>query len=280
MVARLAVLPRVAIVGGACVLATVMATVTFAASGGPETPAVTPPAQPASPEILVVPDVREQAYVFAKGSLEEAGFAWRVAGGVHGFAANTVVAQAPAAGTRVVDTGMPTISLTLRRNGKYPEKGTPEDASPFEGTPVQLADVAAVRTTAAPAAAETEPAEAQPVAKPVKKKSVAKRDLRKPAFAVPGAPKEPLDEITLDKRARALDAWLAKHPTPSVANVNHWTYQHAWIVTGARFGWSHGAEALRILIRVDRKVEARWGMGAGTRAVAEKALAEVQAEAR
>jgi hypothetical protein len=265
-----------------------MATVTFAASGSPEPPAVTPPAQPVEPAVVLVPDVREQAYVFAKGSLEEAGFAWTVAGAVHGYAANTVVAQAPAAGTRVVDTGWPTITLTLKRNGKYPEKGTPEDASPFAGTPLQLADVAAVRTPASAepqqeaAAPQREAAAPQPAAQPKKppKMPVAKRDLRKPAFAVPGAPKEPLDEVTLDKRARALDAWLAKHPTPSTANVNHWSYQHAWIVTGARFGWSHGAEALRILVGVDRKVEARWGMGANSRAVAEQALADVQARAK
>lgn len=274
MVARLAVLPRVAIVGAACVLATVMATVTFAASGGSEAPAVTPPVKPASPPVIVVPDVRQQAYVFAKGSLEEAGFAWRVAGGVRGYAANTVVAQAPAAGTRVVDTGWPTITLTLSRNGKYAQDGAPEDASPFPGTPVQLADLAAVRT---PAATPKPAAKPVPVAKP---KPAATREARKPAFLVPGAPKEPLDEITLEARARALDAWLAKHPARSNANVNHWLYQHAWIVTGARFGWSNGEEALRILVKVDRKVQARWGIGARSGALAEHTLSQIQARTR
>lgn len=86
--------------------------------------------------------------------------------------------------------------------------------------------------------------------------------------------------MTLDRRARALEAWVTKHPAPSTANVNRWLYQHAWIVTGARFGWSHGEEALRILVRVDRKVEARWGVGTKSRTLAEQALAEVQAEAR
>lgn len=254
-------------------LATVMATVTFAASGGSEAPAVTPPAEPAAPAVVVVPDVRQQAYVFAKGSLEEAGFAWRVAGGVHGYAANTVVAQAPAAGTRVVDTGWPTITLTLSRNGKYAQDGAPEDASPFPGTPVQLADVAAVRT---PAAKPKPAAKPVPVAKP---KPAAAREARKPAFVVPGAPNEPLDEMTLDARAHALDAWLAKRPVRSDANVNHWLYQHAWIVTGARFGWSKGEEALRVLVKVDRKVEERWGLGSKSRALAESTLADVQARA-
>ena len=49
---------------------------------------------------IAVPDVEDQAFVFAKGALEDAGFAWRVVGSVHGYAANTVVSQSPAAGTR------------------------------------------------------------------------------------------------------------------------------------------------------------------------------------
>ena len=40
------------------------------------------PARPPRREPLVVPDVRKQAYVFAKGTLEQGGFAWRVEGGV------------------------------------------------------------------------------------------------------------------------------------------------------------------------------------------------------
>jgi hypothetical protein len=279
MVARLAVLPRVAIVLAACAIATVTATVTFAASGGSPAPAATPVAKPAAPPVVVVPDVGRQAYIFAKGALEDAGLAWRVRGAVHGYAANTVASQSPAAGTRLVDTGTPTIELTLARNPKYAEKGAPEDASPFQGTPVRLADLAAVRTrsVAAKPVAKPEPAAkpdsaARPTAEP---KTL---DSRKPAFAVPGAPKEPLDEITLVARARALDAWVAKHPHASTASVHHWLYQHAWIVTGARFGWSHGEEALRVLAAVDRKVEAHWGVGSRSRAVAEQALAYVGAK--
>ena len=42
-----------------------------------------PAAEPdPTPEILVVPDVRRQAYVFAKGILQDAGFAWKVEGSV------------------------------------------------------------------------------------------------------------------------------------------------------------------------------------------------------
>ena len=84
----------------------VTGTLAFAASSTLSTPAA-PAAAPvaAEPEPLVVPDVRKQAYVFAKGSLEQDGFAWRVEGSVPGFAANVVVSQSPAPGTRVVADG-------------------------------------------------------------------------------------------------------------------------------------------------------------------------------
>ena len=76
--------------------------------------------------------------MFAKGTLEEGGFAWRVAGAVQGYPANTVVSQVPAAGTRVVDTGMPTIQLGLARNGSYAQEGAPENTSPYDGTAIKL----------------------------------------------------------------------------------------------------------------------------------------------
>ena len=102
------------------------------------------------------------------------------------------------------------------------------------------------------------------------------RHPRPAAFHVPGAPKEPLDEIPLPARARRLEAWLARGRDPTAANERHWLYQHAWIVTGARFGWWHGAEALSVLIRVDRRVESRWGVGYRSEAVARGALAAVR----
>src|SRR5919106_2566463 len=85
---------------------------------------------------LVVPDVRRQAYVFAKTILEDAGFAWKVEGAVHGFAVNRVVSQRPPAGARVLDTGAPTILLQLDRNARYDETGVPENFSPYAGTRV------------------------------------------------------------------------------------------------------------------------------------------------
>jgi hypothetical protein len=107
--------------------------------------------------------------------------------------------------------------------------------------------------------------------------------LRRPrpaAFHVPGTPKEPLDEIPLPARARRLEAWLTLSRGPTAANQRHWLYQHAWIVTGARFGWWHGAKALRVLIRVDRRVESQWGVGYRSEAAARLALATVEARAK
>jgi hypothetical protein len=106
------------------------------------------------------------------------------------------------------------------------------------------------------------------------------RVARPAAFEVPGAPKEPLDEIALPVRARRLDAWLTAGRGPTAANQRHWLYQHAWIVTGANFGWWHGAEALRLLIRVDRHIESRWGIGHRSEAVARRALAAAEARTK
>lgn len=106
------------------------------------------------------------------------------------------------------------------------------------------------------------------------------RAARPAAFHVPGAPIEPPDEIALPVRARRLDAWLAAGRSPTAVNQRHWLYQHAWIVTGASFGWWHGAEALRLLIRVDRHIESRWGIGYRSEAVARRTLAAVAARGK
>jgi hypothetical protein len=103
---------------------------------------------------------------------------------------------------------------------------------------------------------------------------------RPEAFNVPGALTEPVDEIALPVRARRLDTWLTAGRGPTAANQRHWLYQHAWIVTGANFGWWHGAEALRLLIRVDHRIESRWGIGYRSEAVARRALAAVEARTK
>jgi hypothetical protein len=116
------------------------------------------------------------------------------------------------------------------------------------------------------------------VKKPVVKKPTTKPSSRPPAYAVPGAPKEPLDEITLTARAKNLEAWVAAHPNMTNANVRHWLYQHEWVVTGAKFGWFQGSDALTVLLRVDDKVIDSWGIGSRSRAVAARALREVEAK--
>jgi hypothetical protein len=244
-------------------------------------------------QILTVPDVRNQPYVFAKGALQDAGFAWVLSGSVKGYAANKVVGQVPAPGTRVVDTGAPTIVLQLAR-GTYAQSGLPEQSSPYPGTKLKLA------TPAAPAAAA--PATAKPKAKPrpaaatpAKKTTVRTTPKAKPkpkpapakvpkprpaAFTGPGTRPEPQNELPLPLRAERLRAWLAQRPKPTDANVRYWLFQHAWIVDGARAGWWHGADALQTLIRADQTVWDLWGIGARSQAIARHALSEVEARSK
>jgi hypothetical protein len=228
---------------------------------------------PVSAPTVVVPDVVGQAFVFAKGALEDGGFAWKVTGAVHGYAADRVVSQTPSGGTKLKDTGAPLVTVTLARTG-YAETGEPEDVSPYMGTadepvtplvtaPAQLPRTAA--KTVKPVATQTVP---KPAAKPVQ---------RPPAFVVAGAPKEPLKEMPLTSRARLLGTWLSHHPKPTNANVRHFLYQNAWVVTGARFGWWHGTDALKILIAADQAAERAWGIGQKSELAARHALAEVEA---
>jgi hypothetical protein len=234
--------------------------------------------------VLVVPDVRKQAYVFAKGTLGDAGFAWRVAGSVQGYSSNTVATQSPLPGTRVVDTGAPLVVVTLTRSGK--QSGLPEAASTVHATAVKLADLS--NALAPPAVTHVTHVRVTKVKTPAKttvvvtkKKVVAPArkapQRRPPAFVVAGARREPLDEMPLTNRAALLLRWLRAHPKPTDANVNHWLYQHTWIVTGAQMGWWHGAAALRELVTVDQRVWQLWGIGDRSEAVARQALAEVEA---
>jgi hypothetical protein len=272
MAGRLAsLLPRFVALPLLAVLGT--ATITFAANHQLSVPDAPPqPVAASVPSVLIVPDVRRQAFVFAKGTLEDAGFAWIVAGPVKGYAANTVAGQTPLPGTRVVDTGSPIVRVTLTANSSYGQKGSPEDAAPYGGTAVKLAG-------GAPAAEEEAEPEAQPQPAP-KPKAAAKPKpaARPPAFVVAGAPKEPLDEMPLTERARLLGRYVAANPKPTDASVNHFLYQHAWIVTGAKFGWWKGAEALELLVAVDRRAQRTWGIGKKSEATARAALARVKAK--
>jgi hypothetical protein len=272
-------LPRLAIAGFLLVLAT--ATITFAAETRQEPTSNAPVAQ-AAPTTLLVPDVRRQAYVFVKSTLEESGFAWRVTGSVAGYSANLVASQSPAPGTIVVDTGAPTISLSLSK-GRYSQEGAPENSSPYPGTEIRLPGTftkkqAAPKKKAAPAkkVAPKKKAVPAPKAKPAPNPAAK----RPPAFVVPGAKHEPLNEIPLPARARALDAWLTTHRTRTGTNVKYWLYQHAWVVAGAKLGWWRGEEALRLLLKADERVQRIWGIGSRSEAVARTALADVSRKSR
>jgi hypothetical protein len=262
------------------------AALTFAAAhkmgAAPVAAPVATAAPAVAPRILVVPDLRRQAFVFSKGTLTDAGFSFRIQGSVKGFASNTVVSQSPAPGTRVIDTGAPLVILHLTRTGA--QLGLPEDVSSVTPTALKLAPlpVAIAHQTSAPIAPAKVAAKVVPKVTPKPAKAPAKRITlsRTPAFIVHGARREPLTEIPLSARAKELVVWLNRHPNATDANVKHWLYQHAWIVTGAEMGWSHGAEALRTLIVADRRVWALWGIGARSAAVARQALAEVEARSK
>ena len=254
----------------------------------------------AKPHVLTVPDVRKKAYVFAKGILQDAGFAWRVEGSVKGFAANTVTVQRPAPGTKVIDNGAPLVVLSLSKNTTYGESGLPENSAPYKGTRVVLVsdwardqipttsettettgtETGATTTTeTAPTTTEPPATTSEPAGTTTEPEQTEDKT-RKPDFEVPGAPVEPAAEMPLPERARALQRRLAGPSKPSQHLINFWLYQHSWIVTGARFGWHDGAEALRILIKVDQSLERRFGFGAKSVVVARRALEYVEAQAK
>ena len=280
--------PAIAALVTVALLAT--ATLTLAAtSTGPTAKPTVPSAEPAV-ATLVVPDVRRQAYVFAKGALEQSGFAWKVTGSVQGYAVNVVASQTPGPGTRVIADGAPLVTLSLTRNPAFKQEGMPENASPYAGRPVRLvgakpaAKPAKAAASAPKPAAKPKPINApKPAAKPKPASTSAakpKQAVRKPAFTVAGAPKEPLDEIPLAQRAKELRTWLEGQERPTPTAVDYWLYQHNWIVTGATFGWSGGAEALKTLIAVDQRVQQLWGMGGRSEALARSALRTVSARQR
>jgi len=245
----------------------------------------------------MVPGVIGQLYVFAESALQEHGFGWKVVGPVDGWAGVTVASQDPLPGTTVVDTGAPQVTLHLAKPKGYVPQGTPENSSPFRGTEILLPGAStgtnpsttSVRTTtttttttSSTTTAKTSPttttktsstttAKTTTLAKPKPPQA------RPPAFTIAGAKREPLDEIPLTQRAKDLSTWLSSHSAASPANERYWLFQHAWIVTGAKFGWWHGARALQTLITVDKRVEQLWGIGSKSEAEARAALEFVRA---
>jgi hypothetical protein len=131
---RILTLPRLTAVAAAALL--VSATISLAA----DKPAkVKAPAHKAAPrKVLVVPDVRQQLFVFASGMLEDGGFGWKVRGSVGGYPANVVTSQRPKPGTHVIDTGDPTITLFLAP-GKSAQLGEPQNRSPYGASLIRRA---------------------------------------------------------------------------------------------------------------------------------------------
>src|SRR5579884_3761554 len=131
---RILTLPRVTAVAAAGLL--VSATISLAADK--PTMARRPAHAAKAPQVLVVPDVRHQLFVFASGMLEDGNFGWKVRGSVGGYPTNVVVSQSPKPGTHVLDTGSPTITLRLAP-GKSPQLGEPENRSPYGASLIRLA---------------------------------------------------------------------------------------------------------------------------------------------
>jgi len=85
--------------------------------------------------------------------------------------------------------------------------------------------------------------------------------------------------MPLPQRARKLqNRVVALRSRPGGKFVGHWLYQHAWIVTGAGFGWRNGDDALRTLVQVDRSLYVRFGFGAKSEQVARRMLAWVESQ--
>src|SRR5450759_2192648 len=230
------------------------------------------------PPTKVVPGVIGQPYVFAESTLQQAGFGWKVVGSVAGWAGVTVLSQIPAPGTKVVDTGAPLVTLRLVKPKGYVTQGTPENSSPYAGTKIMFsASSTGTGQSTTSAQTTTTGTFSTTTVKKTSRSTTSQAETRPPAFTIAGAKSEPLDEIPLLQRAKNLDTWLDSHRQASAASERYWLFQHAWIVTGVKFGWWHGAQALETLIAVDKRVEALWGVGAASEAEARSALEFVRA---
>jgi hypothetical protein len=128
---RIITLPRLTAI--AAVVLLVSATISLAAD---KPTVIRPAAKISAPrQVLIVPDVRGQLFVFASGMLEDGGFGWKVRGSVHGFPSNSIVDQSPKPGTRVIDTGAPTITVWLAQHGS--QDGLPQDRSPYGASKIR-----------------------------------------------------------------------------------------------------------------------------------------------
>jgi hypothetical protein len=263
-----------------CALASIALTIAFAHGDSSKSKRK---AKVTAPPTKTVPGVVNQPYVFAESTLQQQGFGWKVVGPVAGWASAVVSSQSPAQGTTVMDTGAPLVTLQLSKPKGLVTQGIPENSSPYAGTKIML-PAGATGTTQSTTSAQTTTTGTFSTSTTTTrstststKTTPARVEKRPPAFKIAGAKPEPLDEIPLLQRARNLNTWLDLHRAASGANERYWLFQHAWIVTGAKFGWWHGARALEILIAVDRRVEQLWGVGSKSEAEARAALEFVHA---
>ena len=111
---RILTLPRLTAVAAAGLL--VSATISLAADKPAEMQKPAAHSKSAK-RVMVVPDVRDQMFVFASGMLEDDGFGWKVRGSVGGYPSNVVYAQSPKPGTHVLDTTGPLDLGTLTFTG-------------------------------------------------------------------------------------------------------------------------------------------------------------------
>jgi PASTA domain len=217
-------MPRLLVLAAVWVLGT--ASITFAGSGG--TPAPGPfgpsPKKKVALKRLVVPDVREQAYVVAKSVLEDAGFAWSVKGKVKGFAANRVIWQRPGPGARVLDTGGPPVVVRLARNKRYAERGLPENAAPYRTTRLVVVGPGGRQSIDPRPAAKQRPLLPQlPKQKPILPPKPQKP--AKPAASQPAVADKPHVASTPADSSTELAAALTKHDAKATAKKE--TTRHA-----------------------------------------------------
>ena len=271
-------------------LATATITCRIAVDG--VSPAAKAPAAPTE-QILVVPDVRGQAYVFARAPGGRR-FAWLVQGTVGGYAANTAPTSPGARHPRRRHRRSHDV-LRLQRKPRLRGGGTPENAAPFTGTPVRLAGapkrIAPRRrlpAEAGPAPAEAEGAaqaegtardQAQARAEGESLREDPERAPRPAEFAVPAARPTSRSTRSAPARARRLDPG-SRHtvgrPTPTCAPT-----------LPARLDRHRRAvrlvareEALRLLLDADRRAQRLWGVGAKNELVTRRALRFVASRTR
>ena len=198
------------------------------------------------------------------------------------------------AGRRVVDNGAPVVIVTLRRSTEYAERGVPENVSPYDGTSVVLLKRLARRAGPGrdgPRGPRPPPLRLRPRPQPLRPRRPLRlrpRHPRRPRSRRRSRPRTAIARRTSPcrrpgraqqrdpaaERAKNLQRRVsgAQVESPARSSWGNWLYQHAWIVTGARFGWADGDVALQTLVQVDRSLYVRFGFGAKSEQVARSTL--------